>query len=113
MTRYPTYEKLKRKVKELSHEVSLLKDAEEALMESQRMLSTLMGNLPGMAYRCRNDDDWTMEFVSDGCLDLQGTYCRLFHRSNKRRDAKPDLTFYHLASGTIPATSQEWVWKNI
>ncbi len=33
---------------------------EEALHESQQSLSTLMSNLPGMAYRCRNDMHWTM-----------------------------------------------------
>ncbi|HNX17514.1 MAG TPA: PAS domain S-box protein [Methanoregula sp.] len=46
------------------------KIAEEALLESQRELETLMGNLPGMAFRCRNDPEWTMEFVSEGCSDL-------------------------------------------
>ena len=48
------------------------KHAEEALRESQRALSTLMSNLPGMAYRFRNDADRSMEFVSEGCYQLAG-----------------------------------------
>ncbi len=46
--------------------------AEDELRESQRQLSTLMSNLPGMAYRCANDADWTMEFVSEGCAAVTG-----------------------------------------
>ncbi|MEO1685820.1 MAG: ATP-binding protein [Cyanobacteria bacterium J06631_12] len=42
------------------------------LAESQRMLSTLMSNLPGMAYRGLNDRPGTMMFASEGCLSLLG-----------------------------------------
>ena len=41
---------------------------EKALNENERRLSTLMFNLPGMAYRCINDPEWTMEYVSEGCF---------------------------------------------
>ncbi len=46
--------------------------AEEASRESERRLSTLMANLPGMAYRCRNDARWTMHFVSQWVRVLTG-----------------------------------------
>jgi PAS domain S-box-containing protein len=52
--------------------ITSAKQAEMALRESKRRLAALLGNLPGMAYRCRNDRDWTMEFVSEGCLALTG-----------------------------------------
>ncbi len=45
---------------------------ERELRESRRQYSTLLSNLPGMAYRCANERDWPMEFVSDGCRALAG-----------------------------------------
>ncbi len=45
---------------------------EHALVESERKMSTLLGNLPGMAYSCSHDQKRTMHFVSDGCLPLTG-----------------------------------------
>lgn len=46
--------------------------AQAQLSDNQRRLSTLFGNLPGMAYRCKNDKHWTMDFVSEGVLELTG-----------------------------------------
>lgn len=46
--------------------------APPALPESHSALQTLLTNLPGVAYRCTNDRDWPMQFVSDGSLDLTG-----------------------------------------
>jgi PAS domain S-box-containing protein len=45
---------------------------EQALHESERVHRTLLSNLSGMAYRRRNDEEWTMEFASEGCKALTG-----------------------------------------
>jgi diguanylate cyclase (GGDEF)-like protein/PAS domain S-box-containing protein len=46
--------------------------AESALRKNELALSTLLGNLPGMAFRCRPDDSRTLLFASEGCLQLTG-----------------------------------------
>lgn len=56
----------------IGHDVTARRRAEQALVESERQLSNLLSNLPGMAYRSRNDRDWTMLFVSHGCEELTG-----------------------------------------
>lgn len=43
-----------------------------ALAESERSKRLLIANLPGVAYRCRDDLQWTMEFISQGCQELTG-----------------------------------------
>lgn len=40
--------------------------------ERARMFSTLLSNLPGMVYQCRNEPGWPMTFVSEGAADLCG-----------------------------------------
>ena len=47
-------------------------EVEKELRETERSKSVLLQNLPGMAFRCKFDPAWTMQFVSDGCLELTG-----------------------------------------
>lgn len=42
------------------------------LVESNRMRSSLINNLPGFMYRCKNDKDWTMDYISEGCFAITG-----------------------------------------
>ncbi len=53
-------------------DITARKLAEFRLRESERMLSTLVSNLPGIVYRCKIDPDWTMEYMSEGTLALTG-----------------------------------------
>ncbi len=114
----------------ISRDITMRITAERALLESQRTLSTLMSNLPGMAYRCSNDAEWTMHFVSDGCLELTGyqpeqlmastiiSYNDLIHPDDQAdvwddvqaaiRDRRPFRLQYRIrhASG-----EERWVWE--
>jgi diguanylate cyclase (GGDEF)-like protein/PAS domain S-box-containing protein len=57
--------------------------AADKLRESERSKAALLSNLPGMAYRCLNDADWTMLYVSEGCFDLTGYLSsELLHNRN-------------------------------
>ena len=62
-------------VREALEQVRIKKEKRESellLKESLRSLNTLIGNLRGMVYRCRNDEDWTMEFLGGGTEELTG-----------------------------------------
>ncbi len=40
--------------------------------EPERFLAALLSRLPETVYRCANDRDWTMEFLSETCRQLTG-----------------------------------------
>lgn len=56
----------------LLDDISKEKEMAETLIESERSKSVLLSNLPGMAYRCNYDREWTMQFVSAGSIELTG-----------------------------------------
>lgn len=56
----------------LVQDISKQKETEANLRESERSKSVLLSHLPGLAYRCLYDRDWTMQFVSAGCFALTG-----------------------------------------
>ena len=51
---------------------NVIKIINKKINENKELLPKLMDNLPGMAYHCKNDQNWTMEFVSSGCYALTG-----------------------------------------
>lgn len=56
----------------LAQDITAHKAVEKALNESERSKSVFLSRLPGLAYRCSYDHDWTMQYVSDGCFALTG-----------------------------------------
>ena len=61
-----------------------IKRAEQALGERERQLDSLLGHLPGLAYRALADDQWSALFASKGIEELTGYPAEEFtsHRLN-------------------------------
>lgn len=81
-------------------DITMRKQTEKALVESERSKSVLLSNLPGMAYRCSYDRDWTMRYVSEGSIELTGY-------SPESLVGSRDLTFNDL----IPEEYHEPLWE--
>ena len=114
----------------IARNISARKQAEEALRRSQQSLSTLMSNLPGMAYRSVPEPEWRIEFVSEGAQDLTGyppsrligvagnSWVDLIHeddRSALRHDVEAAIISgrpYHLTYRIRTASGEEkWVME--
>jgi PAS domain S-box-containing protein len=51
--------------------IASMRDVTEA-KERSRRLEALIGNLPGIVYRCRDEPGWPMEFVGGRCAGITG-----------------------------------------
>ena len=74
---------------------------ESELEESQKALEALLGNLPGMAYRCRYERQRSMEFVSEGCFDLTERHSR---------DLLAENSSY---AELVHPEDRDWIWDEI
>ncbi|HYW94301.1 MAG TPA: PAS domain S-box protein [Bacteroidales bacterium] len=57
---------------ELLGEIRKLRDELQGMKEEQRRFKTLTENLNGLVYQCRNDHQYTMDFISNGVELLTG-----------------------------------------
>ena len=52
-------------------DISRIKQTSADLKASARLANDMiMPNVPCMLYRCKNDRNWTFDYVSDGCLEV-------------------------------------------
>ena len=111
-------------------DVTERKAMETALRESERRLRTVMGNLPGMAYRGLKRLERPMEFVSEGCQSITGysakellegggvSYGQLIFEddhpavseaiTNAIADGRPFEVEYRIRTAN---DEQRWVWE--
>ncbi|MEN6290735.1 MAG: PAS domain S-box protein, partial [Methanobacterium sp.] len=114
----------------IARDITEHKKIENELKENQRTFETLVSNLPGVAYRCMNDPNWTMEFVSEGCLELTGyppediimnknvSYENLIHIDDRQlvwstiqkalKENKPFKLIYRIITADL---KEKYVWE--
>ena len=79
-------------------DISERKAMEQALRDSEQQYRSLIGNIPGVSFRCLLDDDWSMLFISDAVETLTGyppsdfiqrrqSIAALFHPADRPRVA--------------------------
>ena len=106
------------------------KKAEDDLKESHRLINTLISNLQVLVYRCRNDKQFTMEFLSEGAREITGyspadllynsklSYNDLIHKADRDyvwtevQKAVKSRKHYQITYRIITKNGEiRWVWE--
>ena len=61
------------------------REMEDALRESEMKFRSFISNIPGIAYRCLNEKDWPVVFISDAVYDLTGFSADEFVSPNQKK----------------------------
>ncbi len=103
---------------------------EKELEIEQRRIRTLMSNVPGIVFRCKVDEHWTMECLSDGCYSLTGykpnefignnalTFDSIIHEDDRESvrdailEATKEMSHYEVEYRVITKSGVvKWVWE--
>ncbi|MBT5990726.1 MAG: PAS domain S-box protein, partial [Bacteroidetes bacterium] len=95
-------EKLKNTIKELEEKLVKATEKEQLLQNIPREVNSLLSNLNGFIFRCKNDANWTMEYISEGFAKISG-YTAADIISNK------NISY----SSLIHEDDQEKVWNDV
>ncbi|TYC02438.1 MAG: PAS domain S-box protein [Kosmotoga sp.] len=86
----------------VSRDITKRKEAEEKLKKSEENLTNLISNIPGVVFKCLNDSNWTMIFLTEGCKELFGYKPEELINNN-------NLSF----SDIIHPDDREYVWNTV
>ena len=95
-------EKLKNTIKELEEKLVKATEKEQLLQNIPREVNSLLSNLNGFIFRCKNDANWTMEYISEGFAKISG-YTAADIISNK------NISY----SSLIHEDDQDKVWNDV
>jgi len=119
-----------RVIRGLAYDITHQKESAATLETERAALKRLLENLPGMAYRCLNDEHWTCEMLSEGTVALTGyqpedlignrrlTYAELIHPDDRemvRQRVNTALAEGKRFQATYRITDasgiEKWVWE--
>ncbi len=86
------------------------KQAQKALQASEDRLRNLIANIPGVIYRCRCDQNWTMELISENIAEITGYSATEFVENQSRSFASiihPEDQQYVAQEVAIALSSQK------
>lgn len=111
-------------------DISHTKATEASLRSNRHLLTHLINNTAGMMYRCKNDQHWSFEFVSDGCVEVTGyepyeminnpnfSYIQIIHSDDRQqtwevvqRNVSQQQKFQVIYRIVTRSGAIKWVWE--